>query len=87
MIVCSCNVLSDHAIRRSVGGRHRCPGRVSEVFDHHGCRPQCGRCAVTIRRLLRESIADDHESCPALIDDIAIVIADAAAAPTLLAAE
>ena len=55
MIVCSCNVLSDHAIRRTVGGRD-CPGRVSEVFDRHGCRPQCGRCAPTIRALLRDGL-------------------------------
>lgn len=77
MIVCSCNVLSDHAIRRNVGGD--C-GRVSEVFDCFGCRPQCGRCAPTIRRLIREGIAEDGGLCPALVDDVA-------AAPVLLAAE
>lgn len=56
MIVCSCNVLSDHQIRRSTGGRGPCPARLSEVFAELGCKPQCGRCAATIRRIAREGM-------------------------------
>lgn len=87
MIVCSCNVLSDHSIRRSVDGGRDCPGRVSEVFHRHGCRPQCGRCARTIRDLLRQTLASDDHTCPALIDDVALMVAAGTAAPVLAAAE
>jgi len=82
VIVCSCNVLSDHAIRRSIGEGAECAGRVSDVFDCFGCRPQCGRCAPTIRRLIREHVSDGAVTCPAVLDDIG-----AGDGPVLLAAE
>jgi bacterioferritin-associated ferredoxin len=74
VIVCSCNVLSDRTIRHAAESG-RCMARVSDVFEHLGCRPQCGRCAPTIRRLLRESIADDGLACPALVGDTDTLIA------------
>lgn len=54
MIVCSCNALSDRTIDALSQRTGACPRRVSDVFERCGCRPQCGRCAVTIRRLLDE---------------------------------
>ena len=81
MIVCSCNVFSDHAIRRSIGGGE-CAGRVSDVFAWLGCRPQCGRCAPTIRRLIREQASDGADTCPAVLDDVGT-----GDGPVLLAAE
>lgn len=68
MIVCSCNVLNDRAVRRTWTGGTDVPVRVVDVFDRLGCRPRCGRCATTIRRLVRESIADQAATCPALIE-------------------
>jgi bacterioferritin-associated ferredoxin len=53
MIVCSCNVLSDHEVRaamvadlppRTAGQLHRCLG----------CEVQCGRCARSIKRIMKE---------------------------------
>jgi len=68
VIVCSCNVLSDHAVRRSASERGACPFRLADVFADLSCRPQCGRCAQTIRRIVRES-------APTLSDDPAELVA------------
>ena len=56
MIVCSCNVFSDHQVRSVVAKEARRP-RMSEVYACLGCSAQCGRCARTIRRLMDEAIA------------------------------
>ena len=69
MIVCSCNVISDHVVRRAVDDTDASVARVSCLFDRLGCRPQCGRCAVTLRRLIRES-SGETTSCPAALDDL-----------------
>lgn len=69
MIVCSCNVLSDRAIRHAAERPPACMARVSDVFDRLACRPQCGRCAPAIRRLIRETVADDGLACPALVGE------------------
>ena len=53
MIVCSCNRLSDKAIRACcVGGA---PLRVLDVYGKLGCQAQCGRCAITIAAILRQA--------------------------------
>ncbi len=52
MIVCSCNRLTDNAIRgcaRAAGGGVRVP----DVYPRLGCKPQCGKCAPTIASILR----------------------------------
>jgi bacterioferritin-associated ferredoxin len=55
MIVCSCNVLSDHQVRSAVmSGRDR-PPTVSQVYACLGCSAKCGRCAPTIKRLRDEA--------------------------------
>ena len=71
MIVCSCNVLTDRAIRATLGDGGACGGRMSDVFGCLGCRPQCGRCAPTIKRLIREATPDDGGACSAALDDLA----------------
>lgn len=70
MIVCSCNVISDHVVRRTIDDPDAAVARVSCLFGHLGCRPQCGRCAPTLRRLIRESAAHDDTTCRAAIDDV-----------------
>lgn len=70
MIVCSCNVISDHVVRRTIDDPDTAVARVSCLFGHLGCRPQCGRCAPTLRRLIRENTASDATVCPAALDDI-----------------
>jgi bacterioferritin-associated ferredoxin len=51
MIVCSCNVLSDHQVRSTVATAARRP-RMSQIYDWLGSNAQCGRCARTIKRIV-----------------------------------
>ena len=52
MIVCSCNILSDKQVR-DVVETSCAPRKVSEVYGCLGCSPQCGRCARTIRDIMK----------------------------------
>jgi bacterioferritin-associated ferredoxin len=64
MIVCSCNVLSDHDVRSAVcadGGNARTTG---EVYGCLGCSAQCGRCARTIRKIMTEALS---ATAPAMV--------------------
>ena len=54
MIVCSCNVISDHQVR-SVTAERTVRG-TSEVYRCLGCSAECGRCARTIRRIMDEAL-------------------------------
>ena len=54
MIVCSCNVFSDHQVRSVVAKEARRP-RMSEGYACLGCSAQCGRCAHTIKRIMDET--------------------------------
>jgi bacterioferritin-associated ferredoxin len=82
MYVCSCNVLTDTEVRAVAPAA----ASVSAVYRCLGCRPQCGGCAKTIRRLLDEAraaaacgcpeiCAPDATDCPAIERAIAIVAA------------
>jgi len=57
MIVCSCNVFSDHQVRSVVAKEARRP-RMSEVYAGLGCSAQCGRCTHTIKQII-----DEKPSC------------------------
>ncbi len=57
MIVCSCNVLSDHDVRATLASDDAVPRTAGEVYNCLGCSPQCGRCARTIRRIMDEALA------------------------------
>ena len=59
MIVCSCNVFSDHQVRSVVAKEARRP-RMSAVYAGLGCSAQCGRCAHTIKRIMDEKPASVH---------------------------
>ena len=59
MIVCSCNVLSDHQVRAAVS--ERAPRATSQVYGCLGCSAQCGRCARTIRKIIDQALS----ACPA----------------------
>jgi bacterioferritin-associated ferredoxin len=60
MIVCSCNVLSDHDVRTVAAAQS--PRTTGQVYGCLGCSAQCGRCARTIRRIMDEALAT---VCPA----------------------
>ena len=54
MIICSCNVLSDHDVR-SIAAAPAAPRTAAEVYGCLGCSPACGRCARTIRQIVADA--------------------------------
>jgi bacterioferritin-associated ferredoxin len=53
MIICSCNVVSDHDVR--IAMRTGAPPRTTgEFFRYLGCTAQCGRCARSIKWIMEE---------------------------------
>ena len=62
MIICSCNVLSDHEVRTAVTGAvgPRTPG---QVYGCLGCSAQCGRCAAAIKRIMDEAFGACSAGC------------------------
>jgi bacterioferritin-associated ferredoxin len=61
MIVCSCNVLSDHDVRTAVKNPDASPRSAGEVYGCLGCSAQCGRCARTIKRIMDDALG---AACP-----------------------
>jgi bacterioferritin-associated ferredoxin len=53
MIVCSCNVFSDHQLRSTLANAAQ-RLRMSQIYDYLGSSAQCGRCAHTIKRIMGE---------------------------------
>jgi bacterioferritin-associated ferredoxin len=64
MIVCSCNVLTDHDVRSALSGAEAAR-TAGEVYGCLGCSAQCGRCARTIRRIMTEALATPDTCCQA----------------------
>jgi bacterioferritin-associated ferredoxin len=62
MIVCSCNVITDHDVRSAVTASDA-PRTTGEIYGCLGCSPQCGRCARTIRRIAEEALSITPECC------------------------
>lgn len=62
MIICSCNVLSDCKVRACLQGAASCPRTPAQVYACLGCRPKCGRCAQTIRSILRKAFDDSDDT-------------------------
>ena len=62
MIVCSCNVLSDHDVRAAIGAEQT-PRTTGQVYGCLGCSPQCGRCARTIRRIMDDAVTAARGCC------------------------
>jgi bacterioferritin-associated ferredoxin len=56
MIICSCNVLSDHDVRTAVATAPASLRSTSQVYNCLGCSAQCGRCARTIRRIMEAAL-------------------------------
>jgi bacterioferritin-associated ferredoxin len=62
MIVCSCNVFSDHDVRNAVSG-DRPPRTPGQVYGCLGCSAQCGRCVRTIKKIMDEALGACAKSC------------------------
>ena len=56
MIICSCNVVTDHDVRATFSARENVPRTTGQVYQYLGCNAECGRCARTIRRIMDEAL-------------------------------
>jgi len=63
MIVCSCNVLSDHDIRNAVSGSGSLPRNAKQLYGCLGCSADCGRCARTINTIIEEALGPCAKAC------------------------
>jgi len=71
VIVCSCNVISDHQVRSVAAGRTM--RRPSEVYKCLSCSADFGRCGRAIRDIMDESITScsaDKERVDRCRDDV-----------------
>ncbi len=63
MIVCSCNVLTDHDVRKAISVTQMPPRTPGQVYGCLGCSAQCGRCARTIKKIMDEALGDCAKAC------------------------
>ncbi len=64
MIVCSCNVLTDHDVRSAVAAAaEQLPRSAKQVYGCLGCSAECGRCARTIKTIIDEALGVCAEAC------------------------
>ena len=63
MIVCSCNVLSDHDVRSAVTAADALPRTARQVYGCLGCSAECGRCARTIKKIIDEALGACAKAC------------------------
>jgi bacterioferritin-associated ferredoxin len=70
MIVCSCNVFTDHDVRGTLSGEQKAPRTAGEVYTCLGCSAQCGRCARTIRRIMDEALGAAGSPCCRLGNEV-----------------
>ncbi|MGA2289788.1 (2Fe-2S)-binding protein [Bradyrhizobium sp.] len=64
MIVCSCNVLSDHDVRHAVcSATVDLPRSAKQVYDCLGRNVECGRCARTIKTIIDEALGECAKAC------------------------
>lgn len=63
MIVCSCNVFTDHDVRATLADDQAAPRSAGEVYGCLGCSAQCGRCLRTIRRIMDEALGAADAAC------------------------
>jgi bacterioferritin-associated ferredoxin len=63
MIVCSCNILSDHDVRNAVTASTDLPRNAKQIYGCLGCSAECGRCARTIKSIIDEALGACAKSC------------------------
>ena len=63
MIVCSCNVLSDHDVRNVVESSQHLPRNAKQLYGCLGCSAECGRCARTIKTIIDEALGACAKAC------------------------
>jgi len=65
MIVCSCNILSDHDVRHAVSTADDALRNAKQIYGCLGCSAECGRCARTIKTIIDEALGDCARACQA----------------------
>jgi bacterioferritin-associated ferredoxin len=65
MIVCSCNVLSDHDVRSAVESAQDFPRNAKQIYGCLGCGAECGRCARTIKTIIEDALGACAKACSA----------------------
>src|SRR6266700_2286929 len=63
MIVCSCNILSDHDVRNAVSATSDLPRNAKQLYGCLGCSAECGRCARTIQSIIDEALGPCAKAC------------------------
>jgi bacterioferritin-associated ferredoxin len=63
MIVCSCNVLTDHDVRSAVTAAEDLPRNAKQIYGCLGCSAECGRCARTIKSIIDEALGACAVAC------------------------
>lgn len=63
MIVCSCNVISDHDVRNAVVAAGDLPRSAKQIYGCLGCSAECGRCARTIKTIIDEALGPCARAC------------------------
>jgi bacterioferritin-associated ferredoxin len=63
MIVCSCNVITDHDVRSAVNAAADLPRNAKQIYGCLGCSAECGRCARTIKTIIDEALGACAKSC------------------------
>jgi len=63
MIVCSCNVLSDHDVRSAVSAASDPLRYPKHIYECLGCSAECGRCARTIKAIIDEALGPCAKAC------------------------
>jgi len=63
MIICSCNVISDHEVRDAADRADTLC--MSQVYRILGRKPECGRCQRTIKETVRKARNNSNGAhCP-----------------------
>lgn len=65
MIVCSCNVISDHDIRTTVADADDALRHAKHVYGSLGRNVQCGRCVRNVNAIIDEALGDCAQGCRA----------------------
>ena len=63
MIVCSCNVLTDHDVRSAVSAAEDLPRSAKQIYGCLGCSVECGRCVRTIKGIIDEALGSCAKAC------------------------
>jgi bacterioferritin-associated ferredoxin len=80
MFICICNGFTDRQIKCAV--RDGTAHSVSDVYRCMGCKPQCGRCAPTVLRVMRETTRATETLIPNAVETPVPAVGCSAGAPT-----